>query len=84
LQGNDFSVDVYSARLKYAVSTTLNFGAFVQLNADTHEVITNLRANLIYAPLSDLFLLYTERRSTRGAGILERFVTLKMTRLLIF
>ncbi len=82
--GNDFSVDVYSARLKYAVSTTLNFGAFVQLNADTHEMITNLRANLIHAPLSDLFLLYTERRSTEGMGVLERFVTVKVTRLLIF
>lgn len=84
VEGNDFSVDVYSARLKYAVSTTLNFGAFVQLNADTHEMITNLRANLIHAPLSDLFLLYTERRDTRGDGVLERFVTLKVTRLLIF
>ena len=82
--GSDFSVDVYSGRLKYAVSTTLNFGAFVQLNADTDEMVTNLRANLIHAPLSDLFLLYTERRSTSGQGVLERFLTLKVTRLLIF
>lgn len=84
VQGSDFSADLYSARLKYAVSTSLNFGAFVQVNADTDEVITNLRANLIHAPLSDLFLLYTERRSTAGAGVLERFLTLKATRLLIF
>jgi hypothetical protein len=82
--GSDFSVDVYSARFKYAVSTTLNFGAFVQLNAETSEMVTNLRANLIHAPLSDLFLLYTERRDTDAGVVLERFVTLKATRLLIF
>ena len=84
VEGNDFSVDVYSARLKYAVSTALNFGAFVQVNAGTDEMVTNLRANLIYAPLSDLFLLYTERRDIGGGGVMERFVTLKATRLLIF
>jgi hypothetical protein len=84
LGGNEFSVDVYAGRLKYAVSTTLSFAAFVQLNAETDEMVTNLRANLIHAPLSDLFLLYTERRGMNGGGVLERFVTLKVTRLLIF
>ncbi|MEZ4415920.1 MAG: DUF5916 domain-containing protein [Gemmatimonadota bacterium] len=84
VQGQDFTVNLYSARLKYAVSTTLNFGAFVQYNGDTGETITNLRANLIHAPLSDLFLLYTERRERDGGGVLERFVTLKVTRLLVF
>ncbi len=82
--GTDFSVDLYSARFKYAVSTTLNFGAFVQVNTETDEMITNLRANLIHAPLSDLFLLYTERRDVDGGGVLERFLTLKATRLLAF
>ena len=84
VEGNDFSVDVYSGRVNYAVSTTLNFGAFVQVSSDTDEMITNLRANLIHAPLSDLFLLYTERRNIDGGGVLERFLTLKATRLLIF
>jgi hypothetical protein len=82
--GSAFSVDVYSARIKYAVSTTLNFGAFVQLNADTRQMITNLRANLVHAPLSDLFLLYVERRDIDGGGVVQRFLTLKATRLLIF
>ena len=84
VQGNEFSVDVYAGRLKYAVSTTLNFGAFVQFNGETDQMITNLRANLIHAPLSDLFLLYTERRDTKGGGVLERFFTVKVTWLLIF
>jgi hypothetical protein len=84
VQGNEFSADVYAGRLKYAVSTTLNFGAFVQFNGETGQMVTNLRANLIHAPLSDLFLLYTERRDTKGGGVLERFFTVKVTRLLIF
>ena len=84
VQGDSFSADVYSARIQYAVSTTLNFSGFVQYNAATDEVVTNLRGDLIHAPLSDLFLLYTERRSTAGAGVLERFITVKVTRLLIF
>ncbi|HSG09311.1 MAG TPA: hypothetical protein VLA36_13200, partial [Longimicrobiales bacterium] len=83
-QGDSFSADLYSARVQYAVSTTLNFSGFVQYNAAADEMVTNLRADLIPAPLSDLFLLYTERRSTTGAGILERFITVKITRLLIF
>ncbi|HSG08117.1 MAG TPA: DUF5916 domain-containing protein [Longimicrobiales bacterium] len=83
-QGDSFSADLYSARVQYAVSTTLNFSGFVQYNDAADEMVTNLRADLIHAPLSDLFLLYTERRSTTGTGVLERFVTMKVTRLLIF
>lgn len=84
VQGDEFSADVYAARLKYALNTKLYFGAFVQFNAATDEMVSNLRAQLIHAPLSDLFLLYTERRSTALDAVLERFVTLKATRLLAF
>ncbi|HKJ03301.1 MAG TPA: hypothetical protein VJ997_12625, partial [Longimicrobiales bacterium] len=84
VQGDSFSADLYGARIQYAVSTTLNFSGFVQYNHAADEVVTNLRADLIHAPLSDLFLLYTERRSTSGPGILERFLTVKVTRLLLF
>ena len=85
-EGSRFTADLYSARVQYAVSTVLNFTGFVQYNADMDEVITNLRANFVHAPLSDVFLLYTERRPVgpESAGVLERFVTLKVTRLLVF
>lgn len=86
VQGSRFTADLYSARAQYAVSTILNFTGFVQYNADMDEVITNLRANFVHAPLSDVFLLYTERRplGPGSTGVLERFVTLKVTRLLVF
>ncbi|MFH1764647.1 MAG: DUF5916 domain-containing protein [Gemmatimonadota bacterium] len=83
-QGNAFTADLYSARVQYAWSTTLNFGGFVQVNADADEMVTNLRVDFIHAPLSDFFLLYTERRSLGGGGVLERFFTVKVTRLLLF
>ena len=84
-QGTSFTADLYSARLQYAWTTTFNFSGFVQVNADTDEMITNLRLNFIHAPLSDLFFLFTERRTLGGgAGVLERFFTVKVTRLLLF
>jgi hypothetical protein len=84
-QGTSFTADLYGARLQYAWSTTLNFSGFVQVNADTDEMVTNLRMNFIHAPLSDLFLLFTERRALAGSGgVLERFFTVKVTRLLLF
>ena len=34
----------------------------MQYNETTDEVQTNVRFNLIHAPLSDVFLVYSERR----------------------
>lgn len=84
VQGSSFNADLYSARVQYAWNTRLTFSGFVQYNTDVDEVVTNLRVAYIHAPLSDLFLLYTERRSAVGAGVLERFFTVKVTRLLLF
>lgn len=85
IQGTSFTADLYRARVKYAFTTRLYVGAFVQYNADTEQVVTNLRFNLIHAPLSDLFIVVNERRDvSTGGGVLERFATLKVTRLLAF
>jgi hypothetical protein len=46
--------------------------------------VTNARVNLRYAPMSDVFLVYTERRN-QGNGITnERSVALKATKLFAF
>lgn len=63
------------------------FLAFVQYNESTDEVISNVRANLIHAPLSDIFLVYSERRSLASdisSRLLERGLTLKVTNLFAF
>jgi hypothetical protein len=85
VQDTSFSADLYGARIKYSYSTKLYFRAYVQFNAATDQVITNLRLNFIHAPLSDFFLVYTERRDVSGdGGVLERFVTAKLTKLFAF
>lgn len=87
LAGQAFTADLYSAALRYAFDTRLFFLAFVQYNESSDELITNARVNWIHAPLSDVFLVYTERRSLAdgvGEPVLERGVTLKVTKLLAF
>jgi hypothetical protein len=83
-QGSDFTADLYTARIKYAFSTMLYAGAFVQYNADADQIVTNARLNFIHAPLSDLFIVFTERRDAAANTVLERFLTLKLTRLFAF
>ena len=85
IQGNPSNADVYGARIKYSYSTKLYLRGYVQYNHAEEEFVTNIRLNFIHAPLSDFFLVYTERRDmSGGGGVLERFVTAKLTKLLAF
>ncbi len=81
VQNRDFSADLYTLRVKYAYSTSLYFGVFVQYNADVDEVATNARVRFIHAPLTDLFLVFTERRDVAAGTVLERGMTAKFTKL---
>ena len=57
----------------------------MQYNALTEEMVSNLRVNYIHAPLSDLFLVYTERRNRSDASApVHRLVSLKVTKALAF
>lgn len=75
-----FTADVVGSRINYAQSTSLFASAYVQYNTSTQHVVTSVRLNYIHAPLSDLFLVYTERRVRAGDRTLERVVSLKVTR----
>jgi hypothetical protein len=46
--------------------------------------VNNLRMNWMHAPLSDMFLVYTERRDVRANAVLDRVVTAKVTRSVSF
>ncbi|MEX2471636.1 MAG: DUF5916 domain-containing protein [Gemmatimonadota bacterium] len=76
------TADIYSAKLDVFFSPRFLTSAFVQYNEATDEVITNARLNWIHAPLSDLYLVLTERR--RGGDVLERLLSLKVTKLISF
>ncbi|MBI4539199.1 MAG: carbohydrate binding family 9 domain-containing protein [Gemmatimonadetes bacterium] len=84
LPDSRFTADVYSTRVKYSHTTHFHTSAYVQYNKATEQLVTNLRLNFIHAPLSDFFVVYTERRDWREQVVLERGVTLKFTRMLAF
>ena len=79
-----FTADVFGARVRYAHSTRSFASAGVQYNSATEELVTSLRTNFIHAPLSDLFLVFTERRNLDAGTTLERIVSLKVTRTVPF
>jgi hypothetical protein len=81
---DDFAADVYGGRAVFATSTRFFTSAFVQYNALTEEVVTNVRLNYIHAPLSDLFLVYTERRARAGDVPTDRLLSLKVTKAFAF
>ena len=74
---------MFGLRAKYGFSTKLFASAFVQHNAETNQRVINLRFDYVHSPLSDLFVVYTERRP-QESGLLERIVTVKLTKLLAF
>jgi len=84
LPWGDFLADVAGARIRYAKSTRLFGSAFVQYNTQSKSFVTNARVNFRYAPLSDVFLVYTERRNRETHVRNERSVALKITRMIAF
>ena len=89
LAGSEFTADLYSGRFRYAYSTKLFLMGFVQFNETTDELVTYLRLNILHAPLSDIFVVFSERRNVTdgvfaGARLLDRMVTAKVTRLIAF
>ena len=86
LGGNSFDANLFGGRFRYAYDTRTFLSAFVQYNETTDEVQTNVRFNLIHAPLSDVFLVYSERRDRSPepgrTTLTDRALTLKVTKLL--
>lgn len=79
-----FVADVAGARVRYAFSTRFFGSAFVQYNTESSQLVSNVRLDFRHAPLSDVFVVFTERRDTRASTLAERSVALKVTRLFAF
>ena len=88
LAGRTFDANLFGGRIRIARDTRTFLSAFVQYNESADELQTNIRFNLIHAPLSDLFLVYSERRNPSPeageAGLIDRAITVKFTKLLAF
>ena len=84
LKSGRFRADLAGLRVKYARSTTLFGSTFVQYNTQSKTFVTNARLAWRYSPLSDVFLVYTERQNTEAHVRNERSVALKVTRMIAF
>ena len=91
LQINDIDLPVASyvstlvaTRLNYSFNTRIFLNALVQYNSDTQQWSSNVRFNVIHRPLSDLFLVYNERRLDTTGDLVDRSVIAKVTYLMAF
>ena len=80
----DFTADVASLRVRYGWSTTLYGSAYTQYNSQTRAFVTNARIAWRYAPLSDVYLVYTDREDTLTHLRNERLLALKVTHMTPF
>ena len=78
LPSGDFTTDLVAARLGYSFNTSTFLNALIQYDSTLREISSNIRFNFIYKPLSDLFLVYNERRSSTGE-VRERALIAKLT-----
>ncbi|MBI4471156.1 MAG: hypothetical protein HY646_00715, partial [Acidobacteria bacterium] len=84
LANGEFTTRLIGARMLYAFSSRMFFNAFVQYNADTHQFSSNLRFHVIHHPLSDLFIVYNDRRDTISNKLIDRALVVKVTNLFSF
>lgn len=87
LAGTPIDADLFQGRIQFGYDTRTFLSSFVQYNRVAQELLTNVRFNLIHAPLSDVFVVFSERRRTgsqTGARVIDRGLTIKVTRLVQF
>ena len=84
LPNGSFTTDLIGMRFVYSLNPRAFFNAFIQYNSDRNEVNSNIRFNLIHRPLSDLFIVYNDRRSTQNGQTLDRALIVKFTNLFDF
>ena len=78
LPSGDFTTNLINTRLLYSFNPRMFLNALIQYNSTVREIESNVRFNFIYKPLSDIFLVYNETRSTTG-DVLERALIAKLT-----
>jgi hypothetical protein len=83
LPAGDFSTTVVGTRVFIGFNSNTFLSSFLQYNATTSQFSANTRFNLIHRPLSDLFVVYNERRDTRS-DLIDRALIVKFTNLFEF
>ena len=70
--------DLLAARVNYGFTTTMFLNALIQYNSDSRQWSSNVRFNIIHRPLSDIFIVYNERRDSISGNLVDRALIAKM------
>jgi hypothetical protein len=73
-----------TGRVNVYFTTKMFVNALVQYNTDTNQWSSNVRLDIIHRPLSDIYLVYNERRDYRSGDLISRAIIAKMTYLFAF
>ena len=84
LRSGEYTTDLISSRINYSFSTRMFLNALLQYNTDANQWTSNVRFNIIHRPLSDVFLVYNDRRDRTSGALVDRAVIAKMTYMLAF
>ena len=76
--------NLFGARIIHGFSPRSFINAFFQYNSQTRELSTNLRFNITYRPLSDIYVVYNDRRDSQIEEPLDRAFIVKVTKLFSF
>lgn len=84
MAAGDFTTALASSRITYALSPRMFVSALAQYQSRAETLATNLRFRWEYQPGSELFVVYSDGRTTEGPGapsLDNRSVILKLTKL---
>jgi len=81
LPEGSFTADLVGLRLDWSFSPRMFLNSFVQYNGETDTWLSNVRYNFIHRPLSDIYIVWNETRSTT---LTRRALLLKYTHMLAF
>lgn len=81
LKHGTFLADLASLRTEYAWSTRLAGSTTFQYDTQADQMSADVRLSYRYSPLSDIFLVYQDRRHAGGGIPQERRLSFKVTKL---
>ncbi|MEQ1870869.1 MAG: DUF5916 domain-containing protein [Vicinamibacterales bacterium] len=84
LPAGDFRTTLLSTRVLLGFTSQLFLSSFLQYNATINQFTSNTRFNFIHRPLSDLFVVYNERRDTNTQALIDRAFIVKFTNMFDF
>jgi len=84
LPAGSFTTNLVTTAVDYNFSTRAFLNALIQYNTDVEQWSANIRFDIIYRPLSDLFLVYNDQHDAITGDVIGRQFAAKLTYLMAF